>query len=144
MSVKQYLLKFTQFVRYAPNMMADSRAHLSKFVCGVSKDEVKEYSMTTFIKEINLSRLKFHAQQIQKENIKEKEIENTKTLSPELVLIVNKFVDMFLKDLFGFPPERKIDFKIDILIDTHLILILSSRMALSCPRIEMTTKKPPR
>ena len=34
MTVKKYSLKFTQLARYAPHMVADSRAKMNKFVSG--------------------------------------------------------------------------------------------------------------
>lgn len=37
MSVKEYSLKFTQLSRYAPTMVADSRAKTRKFVSIVSE-----------------------------------------------------------------------------------------------------------
>ena len=36
MSVKEYSLKFTQLSKYAPTLVADSRAKMNKFVIGVS------------------------------------------------------------------------------------------------------------
>ena len=39
------------------------------------------------------------------------------------VLIVNKFLDVFPNDLPGIPPEREIDFGIDLLLDTNPISI---------------------
>jgi len=36
MSVQEYRLKFTQLSRYAPHMVADPRAQMSKFLFGVS------------------------------------------------------------------------------------------------------------
>ncbi|XP_069145540.1 uncharacterized protein [Solanum lycopersicum] len=36
MTVQQYGLKFNQLYRYAPHMVADSRAHMNKFLYGVS------------------------------------------------------------------------------------------------------------
>lgn len=39
------------------------------------------------------------------------------------VLVVNKFLDLFLDDLFGIYPDRKIDFGIDLHSDTKPIYI---------------------
>ncbi|XP_049406260.1 uncharacterized protein LOC125869904 [Solanum stenotomum] len=41
MSVKKYALKFTQLSKYAPTLVADSRAKMNKFVMGVSDLESK-------------------------------------------------------------------------------------------------------
>ncbi|KAF3656889.1 putative MATE efflux family protein 9-like [Capsicum annuum] len=51
------------------------------------------------------------------------------TPSLELVLVACEFPDVFPKNLVGVPLEREIDFKIDLLLDTHLISILLYRMA---------------
>lgn len=75
MSVKEYSLKITQLARYAPNMVVDNRSRMSKFVFGVVDSMVKECRTVMLIKEMDLSRLMVHAQQIKKKNIKEKERE---------------------------------------------------------------------
>lgn len=76
MSVKEYSLKFTQLARYAPTMVADSRARMSKFVARVSEDVVKECTTVIFIKAMDLSSLMVHAQQIEEDKHKEKKREN--------------------------------------------------------------------
>lgn len=45
------------------------------------------------------------------------------------MLVSNELCDLFLKDLLKIPPNRGIDFGIDVLPDTQLIIILSYRMA---------------
>ena len=45
------------------------------------------------------------------------------TTSLELVPVVCEFPEVFPKDLPGVPPERKIDFGIDLLPDTQPIYI---------------------
>ena len=42
---------------------------------------------------------------------------------------MNEFVDVFSKDLPGIPPEREIEFGIDLLPDTQPISIPPYRMA---------------
>ena len=49
--------------------------------------------------------------------------------SLESVPIVNEFPDVFPEDLPGIPPEREIDFGIDLLPDTNPISIPPYRMA---------------
>ena len=49
--------------------------------------------------------------------------------SLESVSIVNEFPDVFPKDLPGIPPEREIDFGIDLLPNTNPISIPPYRMA---------------
>ena len=51
------------------------------------------------------------------------------TLSLESVPVVCEFPEVFPKDLLGVPPEREINFGIDILPDTKHISIPHCRMA---------------
>ena len=51
------------------------------------------------------------------------------TPSLELVPEVCEFPEVFPKDLLGVPPEREIDFGIDLLPDTQPISIPPYRMA---------------
>lgn len=67
MSIKEYSLKLTQLVRYALNMVADSSAHISKLVLGVFEDVVKGYRTDILVKEMDISKVIVHAQQIEKE-----------------------------------------------------------------------------
>lgn len=76
MSVKQYLLKFTQLARYAPNVVFDDGSRMSKFVSSVVDGVVKKCRTTMLIKEIDFSRLMAHSQQVEEQKAKEKEREN--------------------------------------------------------------------
>ncbi|WMV49839.1 hypothetical protein MTR67_043224 [Solanum verrucosum] len=53
----------------------------------------------------------------------------SETPTPKLVLIVNEFLEVFLDDLPRIPPERDINFAIDLISDTQPISIPSHRMA---------------
>lgn len=48
---------------------------------------------------------------------------NFEVPTPESVPMVNEFSDVFLDDLPSIPPERKIGFYIDLLLDTQPISI---------------------
>ncbi|WMV38082.1 hypothetical protein MTR67_031467 [Solanum verrucosum] len=72
MSLKEYALNFTQLAKYALTMVVDSRERMSKFVSGVSDLIVKECHTAMLIKEMNISRLMIHAQQVQEEKLKER------------------------------------------------------------------------
>lgn len=49
--------------------------------------------------------------------------------APESVPVVNEFLEVFPDELPGIPPDREIDFGIDVLPDTQPISILLYRMA---------------
>jgi len=51
------------------------------------------------------------------------------TLTIQLVNIVNEFSNVFPEDLSRVPPDKEIEFGIDLFPDTHLISILPYRMA---------------
>lgn len=53
----EYALKFTKFSSYAPTMVVDPRAKMSKFVLGVFEMVVKECLTYILIKEIDISHL---------------------------------------------------------------------------------------
>jgi hypothetical protein len=55
--------------------------------------------------------------------------ENSETPTIESVSVVNEFVDVFPEELPGIPPEREIEFGIDLLPDTQPISIPPYRMA---------------
>ena len=61
MIVREYYLKFYQLSKYAPDLVADNRASMSKFVTGVSSYVVKECRSVMPNIEMNLSRLMTHA-----------------------------------------------------------------------------------
>ncbi|WMV13704.1 hypothetical protein MTR67_007089 [Solanum verrucosum] len=54
---------------------------------------------------------------------------NSETPIVESVLVANEFLEVFLDDLPGIPPEREVDFCIDFLPDTQPISIPPYRMA---------------
>ncbi|KAF3629505.1 putative pre-mRNA-processing protein 40A-like isoform X2 [Capsicum annuum] len=61
MTIREYRLKFNQLAKYAPNLVADNRASMSKFVTGVSSYVVKECRSAMLNSDKNLSRLMTHA-----------------------------------------------------------------------------------
>ncbi|XP_049414645.1 uncharacterized protein LOC125877376 [Solanum stenotomum] len=72
MSVNEYALMFTQLAKYAPTIVADSRAMMSKFVLGIYDAVVKECSTAMLIKEMAIFRLMIHSQQIVEKKLKER------------------------------------------------------------------------
>ena len=59
MTVQEYGLKFNQLCRYSPHMVADSRAHMNKFLYGVSDLVKTECRNAMLLGDMNiLSRLR--------------------------------------------------------------------------------------
>lgn len=76
--VKEYSLKFTQLSRYAPHVVANRRAKMSKFALGVNDSMVNEWRFTILNSDMTLARLMTHAQLKEEKKIKQREKQNNK------------------------------------------------------------------
>ena len=81
MIVQEYGLKFNQLSRYAPHMVADSRAQMNKFLYGVSDLVKTECRNAMLLGDMNISRLTTHAHQVEGDKLREhaKENKNSRT-----------------------------------------------------------------
>ena len=61
MTVQEYEFKFNNLSRYAPHMVADSRAHMNKFLYKVLNLVKTKSKSTMLLEPINISRLMTHA-----------------------------------------------------------------------------------
>ena len=61
MTVLDYGLKFNQLSRYAPYMVANSRAQMNKFLHGVSDLVNTECKNAMLVGDMNISRLMTHS-----------------------------------------------------------------------------------
>lgn len=61
MSVKEYCLKFTQVTIFSLKLLPYSRAHMNKFVIGVSDLVVNECRTTILIKDMDIAQFMSHA-----------------------------------------------------------------------------------
>ncbi|XP_055800410.1 uncharacterized protein LOC129869841, partial [Solanum dulcamara] len=144
MSVKEYGLKFIQLSRYAPEMIPDVRSKMRKFVSGLGRHVKKECKAALLISDMDLSRLMVYAQQVEEEKRKDREEHLSKKArssgqeNEQRQGNGNRFPnEAFIEwrgspipeDLPGVPPDREIDFGIDILPDIQPISIPPYRMA---------------
>ena len=72
MSVHEYNLNFTQLSRYASEMVADMSSRMSLFVAGLSRQSTMEGKATVMTGYMDLTRLIFHVQQIEKYKLNDK------------------------------------------------------------------------
>ncbi|XP_049365757.1 uncharacterized protein LOC125830624 [Solanum verrucosum] len=70
--------------RYAPSIVSDARARMSKFISGVSELVVKECHTTMLVHDMDISHLMVHAQKIEEKKLKQRSRE-TRGLEPVMV-----------------------------------------------------------
>ena len=78
MKVQEYGRKLNQLFRYAPNMVADSKAQINKFLYGVSDLVKTECINAMLLGDMNISRLMTHAHQVEGDKLREQAKENKK------------------------------------------------------------------
>ena len=78
MTIQEHGLKFNQLSEYAPHMIADSRAQMNKFLYGVSYLVKTECRNPMLLRDMNISRLMTHSQQVEVDKLREQAKENNK------------------------------------------------------------------
>lgn len=71
--MKEYNLKFIKLSRYAPEMVANMRVRMRKFVYGLGKHVQKESKAALLIPGMNISRIMVYAQQIEEDKRKDRD-----------------------------------------------------------------------
>ena len=100
---QEYGLKLNQLSRYAPHMVADSSAHMNKFLYRVS-DLVKiKCRNAMLLGDMNISRLLNHAQQVEGDKLREQANENKKVRTVTMtILSTNRVVEIAHRDSRSF------------------------------------------
>lgn len=75
MTIKEQCLTFNQFAKYAPDLIFDTWASMSKFMIGVSGLVLKEYRIAMLNKDMDISKQMIHTQQIEVDKLREREDE---------------------------------------------------------------------
>ena len=81
MLVKEYSLKFVKLSKYASSLVSRIRNEMRRFVTGISEDLEEECREDMLHKNMDLSRLMVHAQQVG-ESCRRKRVQEGKKLRP--------------------------------------------------------------
>ena len=71
MIVQEYGLKFNQLSRYSPDIVANSRTQINKFLYGVLDLMKTKCKIDILLGDMNISRLMTHAQQLEGDKVRE-------------------------------------------------------------------------
>ena len=69
MSVKEYSLKFIKLSQYASSLVSNDRDEVSRYVTSMSEELKEEYHATMLHDNMYISRLMFHAQQVDESHL---------------------------------------------------------------------------
>ena len=72
MSVHEYSLKFTKFLKYAPSLVFDPRDKMSRFVTRVSHHFQEKCHLTMLHENMNIYRLMVHAEHVEEARARRK------------------------------------------------------------------------
>lgn len=78
MHVREYSLKFTNPSKYAPLMVADPRACMTKFIFRISNSVSKECKMAILVNEMDISLSMTYVKKIKEEILRERARESKK------------------------------------------------------------------
>ncbi|XP_070042773.1 uncharacterized protein [Nicotiana tomentosiformis] len=128
MSVREYNLQFYSLARYAPTIVSKMEDLVPWFMMGLKTNLLNDCMSVSLQPSMDISRIQAYAQGVEEHKQRQRaDREHDRGQSKRARSSVP--CDVFPDELPGLPPEREIEYDIDLLPDTQPISIPSYKMA---------------